>query len=76
VTLINRHYTEAADVLLAGEFRGSASAQLLSAPAADLGNSPEQPDAVSPAALTVQRDGAAGWRVELPPHSMATVVFA
>ncbi len=45
----------------------------LRAPSADAGNSLAAPDAVAPVAVAVARDGDKGWRVELPPHSMATI---
>lgn len=75
VTVINRHYAQPAEVLLRGPGAGRASAQLLAAPSADAGNSPDAPDAVAPVALPVRQEGD-GWRIELPPHSLATVVFA
>jgi alpha-N-arabinofuranosidase len=75
VTVINRHYQQAAVVSVQGAAGSRAGAQLLAASAPDAGNSPAQPDAVTPAALPVQRDGNA-WRIELPPHSMATIVIA
>lgn len=76
VTVINRHYREPASVSLRGELPGSASAQLLAGDSPAAGNSVSQPDAVAPAALAVRPDGSGGYRIELPPHSMATIVFA
>lgn len=73
VTVINRHYRQPAAVLLAGAGGSSARARLLAASAPDAGNSPAQPDAVAPVALPVTRDSSGAWRIELPPHSMATV---
>lgn len=75
VTVINRHYQQGAEVAVKAEHAGAATAQLLAADAADAGNSASRPDAVAPVALSVQRDGA-NWRIELPPHSLATIVFA
>jgi alpha-N-arabinofuranosidase len=75
VTVVNRHFQQGAEVLLGGDLGRSARGQLLAAARADAGNSPQAPDAVAPAALAVSADGAR-WRLELPPHSMATVVFA
>jgi alpha-L-arabinofuranosidase len=74
VTVINRHYHQPAEVVVKGARSGSARAELLAADAADAGNSPSRPDAVAPASLAVNRDGDA-WRIELLPHSMATVMF-
>jgi alpha-L-arabinofuranosidase len=73
VTVVNRHYRQAASVLFGANGGGSASGELLAGPSADAGNSQAEPDAVAPVALPVARDGNRGWRVELPPHSMATI---
>jgi alpha-N-arabinofuranosidase len=75
VTLINRSWDAPASVGLSlGETFASASGQLLTADRPHAANSPDAPDAVSPVAMPVHADGQ-NWRVELPPHSMATVVF-
>ena len=73
VTIVNRHYRQGAAVLLRAGVGSSAQGQLLAAPSADAGNSLAAPDAVAPTALAVALDGNKGWRVELPPHSMATI---
>ena len=75
VTFLNRHYTNEATVRfkVAGKV---ASGQLLSAAQANAANTANDPDAVHLVDLTVSRDGTDGWCVELPPHSMATVVIA
>ena len=73
VTLVNRHYRQAASVSLGAGAGSWASGQLLAASSADAGNSLAAPDAVAPIALAVAKDGDKGWRVELPPHSMATI---
>ncbi len=75
VTMINRHWNGPASVRLAGENgTGEASGQLLTADSPRAMNSPSDPDRVAPVALAVHRDGD-GYRVELPPHSLATVVL-
>ncbi len=51
------------------------SAQILASDSARDGNSADQPDHVKLADLKVSADGSQ-WRVELPPHSVATVVWA
>jgi alpha-N-arabinofuranosidase len=76
VTVVNRHYTAGAEVLLQGAGGRTAEGQVLSGPRADAANSLAAPDLVAPHALPVHRDGRAGWRLELPPHSLATVVIA
>lgn len=77
VTLVNRHYSEPASVTLnvPGVSR-VVNARLLSADDPRAVNSVDQPDRVAPSTLEVGVDGANRWRVELPPHSMATVEFA
>lgn len=75
VTLINRHYSAEAQV----RFNGAGSAakgQLLSGEQANAQNSLSEPDNVGLRELNVERDGADGWVVELPAHSMATVVLS
>jgi hypothetical protein len=39
-------------------------------------NSLSEPDRVKAVDLTVQPDGSGQWRIELPPHSVATLVFS
>jgi alpha-N-arabinofuranosidase len=76
VTLINRHYQNPAGVRLVGAgMPERAAGQLLSADSPRACNSAGAPDRVAPTALAVQRDGRDGWLIELPPHSMATVVL-
>jgi alpha-N-arabinofuranosidase len=75
VTLINRHYTQ--ETVVRFEALGmQGQAQLLSADQANAVNSLAQPDRVRTAALAVAREGSHGWCLELPPHSLATVVIA
>lgn len=73
ITLINRHYRHGASVRLHCPGGGQATGQLLSADDPRATNTPEQPEAVAPRALEVHADGTQGWRVELPPHSLATL---
>jgi alpha-N-arabinofuranosidase len=75
ITLINRHYTNPA-VVHFGAPGTSCSGQLLSAPQVNAVNSIEQPESVHLVDLPVSRESANNWRVELPSHSMATVVIA
>lgn len=77
VTLINRHYDQAASVKLGvGSTSRVVDATLLSAESPRAVNTSDQPDCVKTVALTVNADGAGNWRIELPPHSMATVQLA
>jgi alpha-N-arabinofuranosidase len=76
VTLINRHYQKSSRVRLAcADAPERAAGQLLAADAPQAFNSASAPDRVAPTALAVQGDRRDGWLVELPPHSMATVVL-
>jgi len=75
ITLTNRHWDQPADVRIAGvEGARQAQAELLTADSPSAVNSAREPKRVAPSALTVHRDGD-GYRVELPPHAIATVVF-
>ncbi len=76
VTLINRHLSKPAGVrLVCDDAREHTGGQLLAAASPHEGNSADAPDRVSPATLAVHSDGGGAWRVELPPHSLATVTF-
>ncbi len=76
LTLINRHYQNPASVHLSGtDLPQHATGQLLAADSPRAYNTAATPERVAPIALTIQRDGSDGWLVELPPHSMATVVL-
>jgi alpha-N-arabinofuranosidase len=75
ITLINRHYNAPASVRIAGAGGpGAAAGELLAADGPAAANTAGEPERVKPVALSVARDGD-GWRVELPPHSMATVTL-
>ena len=76
ITLINRHYQKPARISLScADAPEQATGQLLAADSPRAYNSAAAPSHVAPAALAVQRDGRGTWRVELPPHAMATVVI-
>jgi alpha-L-arabinofuranosidase len=73
VTLINRHYTREA-VVRFGAPGGQGTGQLLAAEQANAVNSAARPDLVRLVDLPISREGADRWCVEMPPHSMATVI--
>lgn len=76
VTLVNQHRTRGVDVSIAtGQPSGTATATILAADHPNAQNGLDAPDLVSPAPLTVSADGGGRWRVELPPHSLATVAI-
>jgi len=77
VTLVNQHRTDGCEVTIAtGPSGGSAIATILTAEQPNSQNGLDAPDRVSPQPLTVSADGSGGWRVELPPHSLATITIA
>ncbi|CAA9544153.1 MAG: GH51 [uncultured Thermomicrobiales bacterium] len=76
VSIVNQHLESGASVCIAGAGpAGVAHGQMLTADAPNLGNSLEEPHRVEPAPIAVHRESAESWRVELPPHAMATVVI-
>jgi alpha-N-arabinofuranosidase len=75
ITVINRHISAAASVRIGGVAAGQARAEILAAESASAHNSADDPARVAPAPLTVSRDGD-DLRVELPPHSLATIVVS
>ena len=76
ITLTNRHYDQPASVrLVCADAPGQAQGQMLTADSPRVVNSADAPDRVAPAALDVARDGQDGWRVELPPHTIATILI-
>ena len=74
-TVVNRHFDQPAGVSFGANLGGSADGQLLAGASADAGNSLAEPNVVAPVVLLVTHAGDEGWRIELPPHSMATVVI-
>jgi alpha-N-arabinofuranosidase len=76
LTLINRHYDAPASVNIQyGNAPDGLSGTLLTAESPQQGNSANQPTQVSPRELAVVRDGNGMLRVDLPPHSLATIVL-
>jgi alpha-N-arabinofuranosidase len=76
ITLINRHLTEGATVALSGIGNAAfAEGHVLTAASPREQNSPDDPNRVAPVPLSVSGNGADGWRVELPPHALATVRY-
>ncbi len=77
VTLINRHLKNNADVCLDSGVAGfaAASARVLTASTPAAANSADEPDRAAPTELPIREDGRGNWRMNLPPHSLATVVL-
>lgn len=76
VTLVNRHYRDGATVRLGSAHASSqASGQLLAADSSRAGNSLKEPNAVAPTDLIIHADGEGQWQIDLPPHSIATIVI-
>jgi alpha-N-arabinofuranosidase len=75
ITVINRHISAAASVRIGGVAARQARAEILAAVSAGAHNRADDPARVAPAPLTVSRDGD-DLRVELPPHSLATIVVS
>jgi alpha-N-arabinofuranosidase len=74
VTLINRHRLRGADVCVdLGLEMTEAQAQILTAAEPNATNCAEEPDRVSPTGTEVRTEGRRACRLELPPHSMATI---
>jgi alpha-N-arabinofuranosidase len=76
VTLINRHLTDTATVSLRGIAGANTQGQLLTAANPRAQNSADEPDRVALATLAVTGNARDGWRIDLPPHAIATVQFA
>lgn len=76
ITLINRHWDRSASVeIQCADSPGAAHGRLLTAASPRAVNSADQPDAVRPTDLAVTGGGQGSWRVELPPHALATVLL-
>lgn len=76
VTLINRHLTDTATITIRGTSAATtANGELLTATTPRAQNSADDPNHVAPVPLSVSGNAADGWRVELPPHALATVQF-
>lgn len=77
ITLVNRHYDQAASVVVsAAGMSRVASAKLLAADSPRAVNSAQDPNRVQVTSLEVGAAGAGLWRIELPAHSIATVQLA
>ena len=77
VSLVNQHRTQGCEVSIStGQSGGSATATVLTADEPNAQNGLNDPDRVSPQPLSVAADGSGGWRVELLPHSLATIVVS
>lgn len=77
VSFVNRHFDQPASVVVTVPGTGRVlGGQLLAADSPRAVNSAQAPDRVAPSALTVSAAGAGQWRVELPPHSLATARLA
>ncbi len=77
VTIVNAHFDRPAQVTLTGCDDGrTGSAQIVAAESAEAMNTANDPDHVQATSLEVSRDSAGRWYVEMPPHSVATVVLA
>ncbi len=77
VTITNRHYNQAVSVSLnAPSTHRVVSALLLTADDPRAVNSADAPDRVTPVELLVHANGTERWKIELPPHSLATIQFA
>ncbi|MBV9788092.1 MAG: alpha-N-arabinofuranosidase [Chloroflexi bacterium] len=76
VTLINRHIDQPAAVrFTCDDAPDQAVGEILTADRPQAGNSAADPNRVAPTTLTVNRDGGNSWHVDLPPHSLATIVL-
>jgi alpha-L-arabinofuranosidase len=75
LTAINRHYSNDAVVRFKAAGK-NATARVMTADTANAVNSAEQPDRVRIVDLPVVADGNDGWCIEMPAHSMATVIIA
>ena len=75
ITLINRHHSNEAQVHFKS-LGNQPTGQVMSADETNAQNSLQEPDKVGLRELKVNRDGADGWVVEMPAHSMATIVLS
>ncbi len=77
VTVVNAHFDRPARVHLRGcTSSRTASAQIVAAESAEAMNTADDPNHVQAKPLEVHPDGTDGWSVELPPHAVATLMFA
>lgn len=76
ITLLNRHARKAAEVtLICDHALEPSEGQILTADRSNAQNLPGYPEEVTPTALVAHRDGPQRWRIDLPPHAIASLVF-
>jgi alpha-N-arabinofuranosidase len=76
ITLINRNLNLDADVCIdTGIGLSNASAHVLTALTPRDGNSADAPDCVAPADMPISPASRGVWRIDLPRHSLATIVL-
>jgi alpha-N-arabinofuranosidase len=77
ITLINRHMRQSTEVCIETEMPSltSGRARILTASTPNAGNAADAPDAVVPTDLPVSSSDRGVWRLDLPPHSLATIVL-
>jgi alpha-N-arabinofuranosidase len=75
ITVINRHRHNATEVCIETETPSleAGSARLLSAATPRATNSADAPDCVAPTGVGLRSGGRGVWRLDLPPHSLATL---
>jgi alpha-N-arabinofuranosidase len=77
VTIVNRHLTASAGVVIQGtEGATEARGMLLTAATPREQNSADEPNRVAPVPIAIVGSAREGWRVDLPPFSVATVQFS
>ncbi len=77
VTLINRHFDQAASVtLVTSGVNKVVKARILAGDSPRAQNTIENPNQIKLADLSITADGSNQWRIELPACSMATIEFA
>jgi len=78
VTVINRDLHRDAEVCVEAHAPSltSVRARLLTAPEANASNSGDEPECVRPTELAAVSDGGGVWRLDLPRHSLATLVLS
>ena len=76
VSVMNRHLSSPAFVLLPLPDVAFKEARLLTADQPNAENTFEQPNRVSPVPLEVGREANGAWGIHLPAHALATVVFS
>jgi alpha-N-arabinofuranosidase len=76
VTVTNRHYDQPGEVILeVGDGYQARDGRILAGDSPRAMNTGDQPDQVKLGMITVHADSPGRWRLELPPHSVATVRF-